>query len=487
MNEKHETSLDQQIGKLRKILEENPGDLSVLMVYAEANLRKGNRLEAMKAYQDVVRIKPDVPEVRIALAKIYVSMNHYVDAYQEILNVLKMDEKNLEGHLLLKTLSRKTPIPEEFSSELSNQLEFKASPRRVRTLQTQSSLEKRKYERLIKEYDKQLEDNNGDPVTLYNRKKAQERLEFAIQTFQDLEDMVGEPDEGEEQYYRPVPIRVVESVVPRQETAEEKPLDALATEDEISDEGPMLGHENIEVIEAIAEYLDEKVPDVDGSPEPLHTEEILPVVVDIAEIAEIPEPEESILDQMAQPDSITADQLFAEKFADNQEPVVIEIAEEIPSEETSAVSEVSAVEPESAIPEVSEERKKFYKDIHGKMDFVLSTLSKTRGVTSSFIMDKTGAILHIMSTENFDRMEMSQQALKGVEPLLEWRTSKEQTECELLYWVLEFKKGMMVLQPLTPEVFLVVLGKAGANFGAVRYSIEKNTGKLLSALAKMPA
>jgi predicted regulator of Ras-like GTPase activity (Roadblock/LC7/MglB family) len=210
-------------------------------------------------------------------------------------------------------------------------------------------------------------------------------------------------------------------------------------------------------------------------------------VVDIAEIAEIPEPEESILDQMAQPDSITADQLFAEKFADNQEPVVIEIAEEIPSEETSAVSEVSAVEPESAIPEVSEERKKFYKDIHGKMDFVLSTLSKTRGVTSSFIMDKTGAILHIMSTENFDRMEMSQQALKGVEPLLEWRTSKEQTECELLYWVLEFKKGMMVLQPLTPEVFLVVLGKAGANFGAVRYSIEKNTGKLLSALAKMPA
>ncbi|MCE1248077.1 MAG: hypothetical protein LWY06_15665 [Firmicutes bacterium] len=477
MNEKHETSLDQQIGKLRKILEENPGDLSVLMVYAEANLRKGNRLEAMKAYQDVVRIKPDVPEVRIALAKIYISMNHDFDAYQEILNVIRMDEKNLEGHLLLKTLSRKTPIPEEFAGELSSHLDFKASPRRVRTLQTQASLEKRKYERLIKEYDSQMEENNGDPVTLYNRKKAQERLDFAIQTFLDLEEMVGEPDPGEEQYYRPAPVRLEESVSVPSEITDETEIAEEPVGEAILGTGTISGEEGEEVIEAISEYLEEKMPDepeaVEVMPQP---EEILPIVVEIGEEVVAEEPETTV---ETIPEPVAAEE---EINADVQEPVAAEIAEtieEIPAEEL-PVEEVPVVQ-------VSEDRKKFYKDIQGKMDFVLQTLSKTRGVTASFIMDNSGSVLHIISTENFDQNEMTQQALKGVEPLLKWRTSEEQTECELLYWVLEFKKGLMVLQPLTPEVFLVVIGKTGANFGAVRYSIEKNTGKLLSALAKMPA
>jgi len=136
---------------------------------------------------------------------------------------------------------------------------------------------------------------------------------------------------------------------------------------------------------------------------------------------------------------------------------------------------------------LSEERLAFYDEIKNETDRVLKALNRTRGVVSSLILDNTGHILNVQSSESFNPEELGSQVLQGVSPLIKWGTDTGEEGRELLYWVLEFKKGLMVLQPLTSEIYLIVLGKRGANFGAVRYSIEKNTGKLLSALSNMPA
>jgi len=42
-----------------------------------------------------------------------------------------------------------------------------------------------------------------------------------------------------------------------------------------------------------------------------------------------------------------------------------------------------------------------------------------------------------------------------------------------VYWVLECAGGIVVLQMIDQDHALVVVGQAGANFGALRYTMDK--------------
>lgn len=511
-----QTSLDQQIIKLKKILDENPGDLSVLMAYAEANLRKGNRLEAMRAYQKVVKIKPEVPEVRIALAKIYISLKHYQDAYNEVVRIFEINEKEIEGHILLKQLLRLIEIPADLHEALEVHIDFKAPPHRIKILQTLYDLEKRKYSRLINDYKRQLEEDEGDPIVMYQRKKAQERLEMADQALKDLEAMMGEPEEEE------VPVEIEKIEYVEEVTIAEAILPAVeevpsAEEVKVVEESPAEETEikTEEVSEETAEEateppkardtgeLDEQIAEaIELVAEEEQVEEI-EVIEPVAE--RIPEPE-LVEPELVEPEEKTMEEFRAEEL-DIDEPIgeisaipLEELAgiEAIPIEEMveEAVPELAETpEAEEVIveeeevkekPTLSQERLAFYDEVMDEADRVLKALNRTRGVVSSLILDNTGHILHVLSSENFNPDDLGSQVLQGVSPLIKWGTDTGEDGRELLYWVLEFKKGLMVLQPLTPEVYLIVLGKRGANFGAVRYSIEKNTGKLLSVLSNLP-
>jgi len=503
-----QTSLDQQILKLKKILDGNPDDLSVLMAYAEANLRKGNRLEAMKAYQKVVKMKPELPEVRIALTKIYISMKHYEDAYNEVARIFKIEEENIEGHILLRQLQRLFEIPGNLNEQLESHLDFKASPGKIKILKTLYELEKRKYSRLIDDYNKQLDEDEGNPVVMYQRKKAQERLEIADQALEDLDSMTGEPEEGE-----------VPAVTEEVEITEEAPVaEVIEPEEEEIPSG-----EETELVEELSEVeTPVEIEEVTEDPEARDTGELEEQVLETEE----PVSEEEIVEEaeLAQPIAEEIPEIEAEVEAEkpeekpSEEPPTEELEAEEPIEEISAIpleelagieavpieemveetvpelTETPEVEEEIEIeeevkekPPLSEERLAFYDEIKNETDRVLKALNRTRGVVSSLILDNTGHILNVQSSESFNSEELGSQVLQGVSPLIKWGTDTGEEGRELLYWVLEFKKGLMVLQPLTSEVYLIVLGKRGANFGAVRYSIEKNTGKLLSALSNMPA
>ena len=495
------------------------------MVYAESNLRKGNRLEAMKAYQKVVKIKPNVPDVRNALTRIYLSLNHFKDAYNEISKVLDLDPKNIEGHLLLKTLVKKMEIPEKYRETLELHLDFKASPRRINSLKKQFEMEKRKYSSLINDYERQLEDDEGNPIIMFNKSKAEERLLFARETLEDLESMIGDEDDEEEVYAGlelPEVVEVPETAAEEAEVDVEVP-DYIPDEEEsldiIEEEVPLslsIGVEESGQTDVEEESQEEVLtPEIDETLE-VESSEITEEVMETPIEEEIPavvveEPEEEVIEEIVEepvveePAAIIEEPVeteVADETAEIQETQevteeVIEEADELMLKEETLEEPVESVEPIEEVPEaapekevvslISEDRMSFYDEMEGSMSKVLKTLNRTRGVTSSLILDNTGYILCLESSEKLNTQELALQVLDGVAPLMQWGNLEGNRDRELLYWVLEFKEGLMVLQPLTQDIYLVVLGKSGANFGAVRYSIEKNTARLVLSLHNAPA
>lgn len=442
-------------------MDANPNDVSVLMVYAEANLRKGNRLEAMKAYQKVIKVKPGETKVRLALTKIYFSLKHYHDAFEEIVNIFEIDPKDIEAHLFLMEMLREEKAPKEFRGVLDKHRDFKAPPSKVHILKTQLELEKRKFTRLIEDYDRQLEQDEGNPIVLYSKNKAEERLERAVRAISDLESIEGGLD-LEEEVIRPVFERPKVEAAPHVE-----PDIFIAQEEEVISE-PMPPME--EIPEEIPEQPPEETPEI-----------IVERVVE-EPVEEVMETHDSVeMEDLPEPEMISADSIFGGKEQElHEEAEVTDEPEEIHEPEARLDDKV---EFKSDVPPLSPEKKKFFDGIKGEMEKSLKALNRTRGVSSSLIMDSENHILQIASKDSYNPEELGSLILEGVGPLLNWKTGKSDEIDQLLFWVMEFKNGLLVLQPLTTEIFLVVMGKRGANFGAVRYGIEKNTGKLLSSLA----
>lgn len=54
------------------------------------------------------------------------------------------------------------------------------------------------------------------------------------------------------------------------------------------------------------------------------------------------------------------------------------------------------------------------------------------------------------------------------------------------YWVLECDGGIVVLQMIDPRHVLVAVGQAGANFGALRYTMDKICPKFAELLSAAP-
>lgn len=401
------------------MLQSNPDDLSVLMAYAEANLRKGSRLEAMKTYQKLVRLKPDVPDIRYALAKIYFSMNHYSDSLGELARIFEIAPKHIESHLLLRRIEKKGAIPEEMKETLAPHLDFTASPSRIKTIQMQFDLEKRKYERLINDYNKQLEEDEDNPIILYNRTKAEERVKVAEENLAELNNLIGEEEEEE----KPAFVPLAETVEPETSDVPEEAVQEEESSDSIGDE-----------LESI---MDEEESDA---------------------LASL---------------SMTGDSPVGVPLEEMEDSIV-----EVESEKT---------EEDLGEPVLSSERLEFYENIKGDLEKVLKSVNKARGVSSSLVLDHAGHIISDLISEDFDPGQLGMMILQGVKPLISWKVDEGKKSRELLYWVLEFRKGLLVLQPLSPEIYLVVLGSQGANFGAVKYSIEKNTNKLQKLLTDIPA
>ncbi|MFP4498150.1 MAG: hypothetical protein ACLFQV_08060 [Vulcanimicrobiota bacterium] len=459
--------MDSQIEKFKKILEHNPNDISVMMAYAEANLRRGNRLEALKTYQKLVRINPEVTEIRVALAKIYFFTDHFIDALNEIINIFNLESDHIEAHLLLKKIERNFGIPEDVKPALESHLQFKSSSRRVGILKKQYELAKRKFNQLIEDYDRQLEESDN-PIIYYNKSKAQQRVKLADETLGDLESMIDDSIEE-------ITTQEVEGIIPEIEQVMPLTEEVPSAEYVETENGETVEEElqELQELEEQAEAIVEIESEVEKEPSEEEIESETPDI--LLEEMETEGPEEEITEESWE---ITDEETLEEASEDTPE------MEE--TEEHDEVTEVEEIEEPAEETKVSPDRLNFYECISGQLNEVLENINKTRGISTSIIMDGTGHFVQNINSEVLNREEFSNEIIDALQYLVNFKFNHSQDLQKLSYWVIEFKKGLMVLHPITDEINLIVIGHTGANFGAVKYSVEKSLGRLLELFETLP-
>lgn len=146
-----------------------------------------------------------------------------------------------------------------------------------------------------------------------------------------------------------------------------------------------------------------------------------------------------------------------------------------PSVETAFVSS------ESELPqEVSAARKAFYEMHHESLSGLTTTLARTRGVTSIFLVAREGMTIDSVAKDDISEKRVGDLVKESFEFL-------EAFANDPAYWVLECAGGIFVMQKLDERHVLIAIGQAGANFGALRYTMDKTRTKFEQILAQAPA
>jgi predicted regulator of Ras-like GTPase activity (Roadblock/LC7/MglB family) len=118
MNTEQLTTTERKIERFGQILSQKPGDELTVLALAEASFRRGLKLEALTAYQEVTKEKP-VPEAHLAVAEIYSQQSMINEAYTELSRLFEIDSENVEARLLAHSLEERAPLPDEIRAVLS--------------------------------------------------------------------------------------------------------------------------------------------------------------------------------------------------------------------------------------------------------------------------------------------------------------------------------------------------------------------------------
>lgn len=107
-----------------------------------------------------------------------------------------------------------------------------------------------------------------------------------------------------------------------------------------------------------------------------------------------------------------------------------------------------------------------YAPLLGNLENLIQTLAKTRGVSSVFLVNRQGYCVSEIIRDTLDRERVSEFIVETV-AFLEGYASQPQ------YWVLECAGGIVVIQSVDNHHFLLTIGQTGANFGALRYTMDR--------------
>ena len=167
-------AIDSRIEKYAQILKDNPNDLSALMSFAEANLRRGKRLAALSAYQRIIQVQPDTVEARLALAKIYFTQNFHDAALEELKRVFELDPVSVEGHLIYREMVAKLGTTPQWAEGMQQFLSHQLRERDVSIYQRQLEIEQWQIGKEIQGMENILE-TKPDLILEYQRNMAIKR------------------------------------------------------------------------------------------------------------------------------------------------------------------------------------------------------------------------------------------------------------------------------------------------------------------------
>lgn len=474
------TTLDIQIEKLAEIVLENPEDITVLLAYAELNLRRGRYLEALQAYHRIMNIKPDVIDVHVGLSRIYLRQNMIAEAFNEIVKVFQLSPADIEGRIMYDRLLDIGEPSAETQDAIRNLAVADPEFDDLRLFKHQKELERERLEGEIAQFEKIMEEHDEEPIYEYNFEMALNRKKNIDELFKYIDAL--------ESYLEQKALEVKPDIIPpaAEEEAEE-PAEPTG-EDELP--GEEISEESAET--SVAEEAAEEVHELEPTQEGQLVEDSSTVIFpDEAQMPVDEEQNELAPDEQEERAAPPAASVEEEEILAGESGVTEEVSEEVQpaEEETAAVEEEEVIEepppPEPVREGPSEERLQFYQQVKDSITTVLAGLIKTKGVTVVMTVAGDGYVVDSIVNETIDYAQIGKKINSGIEVIRHWRD--EEKGKSFLYWVLEFEQGLVVVRAINREYFLVAIAKAGANFGAMRYSMDKGKETLDEILSSAPS
>ncbi|MDQ7822101.1 MAG: hypothetical protein RDV48_04835 [Candidatus Eremiobacteraeota bacterium] len=420
--------LELQIEKISSLLSDNPDDVATLMAYGEYHLRRGRRLEALQAYQKVTCIKEDIHEAHLALARIYMLQNMPLESYREILTALERAPSNLEARILYDRLSDILPPPHEVQEKYELYHEQEPDLEEMRLYRRQRELEIEMLDDEIKHLEQAVKDDETDPICEYHFEMALKRKHNIEEIFQYIEKWESHLTQKHE--------REMEAEREREEHEREE----HEREEHEREEHEREEHEREER-----------------------------------------EREEREREEREREEREREEREREEREREEREREEREREERERLEHEKELEEALRAQAGG----VSEARRKYYEEIKDSVNSVLQSLIKTKGVSAVITLSREGFVIDSINNEAIEVDEIAQIVKSGIDAVGEFR--QDEKGKAFIYWVLEFEQGLMVVRTAGPSHILITIAKAGANFGAMRYSMEKGKETLEELFAHVPA
>ena len=541
------TTLELKLEKLRSICEKSPDNHIGLLALAETAFRRGLRLEALEAYQKVLKDE-SVAEAHLCMAQMYRHHGLYQEAISELRVLFEIEPGYPEAHVFARELSTATTLPSDIEEILlAGCGHDELALARVR-LSIARSLVLREGQELVAIQDA----NAGDPTFGYYIFETRKRLSYCEEVLSQLtvlEDArkayladLDRQRQIERERQRAAEAPAVEAHVEEEPPiVEARPVEPLGgsadstvatvevfndfTETEIETETVIETEPVIETEVEAAGHMEAELPAleveevhsaVEESPlEPevalvdeLATEEAARVgepalwddhptyvpthdsgeslvrdphrdlTLDITPTLEGELPEIEVEPPAPRYDSPvgTYDSGFGDDLVDtvpgsldrpaqlSLDPVELPVVQELPPEPEVVVPPPAPVvqAPEPAQPDYPS----LYAPLLASLDGLIQTLAKTRSVSSVFLLNREGYAIAEQVKDTIGRERLSEFIIETV-AFLEAFASAPQ------YWVLECAGGIVVIQSVDSYHYLVTIGQTGANFGALRYTMDR--------------
>lgn len=570
------TTLELKLEKLRQICERAPDHHVGLLALAETAFRRGLRLEALEAYQRVLK-EESVAEAHLCMAQMYRHHGLFQEAISELRSLFEVEPSYPEAHIFARELSSETELPQDIAEVLRVGCGHdELALARVR-LSIARSLVLREGQELVAIKDA----NSNNPTYGYYIGETRKRLTYCEQVLsqlgaleeahkaylldqerqrlidqerqrelseiqqpaQDPSTLVGEDfiettveafdfssEEDQEQSEADdgmdrsesdeSPEGSAESPEGSPESLEGSPeslevIDTALEEEELHLPEPVqelelhpISHEE----EAVEEQLPEPQP---GSNEPslwedppLTTYASNPIEIPRGDygdtrvdelsidltptlIGDLPEeePEEAYSEPSwpveapslanfhpseppEEPQTVLGDDLFIPvvdfepaPVNPEDEPTVLEATQETHDETLEPMAETDS-EPEFAEVSSAPDYAEVYAPLRQSVESLIQTLAKTRSVSSVFLVNRDGYCVAEIVKDSISTPRITEFIVETVHFLEAFAPDPQ-------YWVLECAGGIVVMQSVDSFHFLVTIGQSGANFGALRYTMDR--------------
>lgn len=176
------TTLEKKIGHFSRILSNRPGDELTILALAEASFRRGLKLEALTAYQEVVGGRP-VPEAHLAVAEIYSAQGMPNEAYGELRRLFELDPHNVEARLLVNALQGEALPPEDVRAIMERPTTEEAFDEARLRLKIQRAI----YNRELQERTRNVTLEPGTVIHEYHMEEAKKKLIRVDELLRELE------------------------------------------------------------------------------------------------------------------------------------------------------------------------------------------------------------------------------------------------------------------------------------------------------------